>query len=117
MLKKHGAALNFTCAELHFVDQHEDSQEAMADPRGLIWQVSSWNLLISFSLLLILVCFFSWENRYMLQSTASSLSLSNLKNQLPISYNLAQQDQNYKLKGLIIVLGAECCMGCLPTSC
>ncbi|GLT60656.1 hypothetical protein SLA2020_334130 [Shorea laevis] len=46
MLKKHGAALNFTCAELHFVDQHEDSQEGMADPQGLIWQVlnAAWDV-------------------------------------------------------------------------
>ena len=40
MLKKHGAALNFTCAELHMLNRHEDFPEAMADPEGLAWQVS-----------------------------------------------------------------------------
>lgn len=40
ILKKHGAALNFTCAELHMLNHHEDFQEALADPEGLVWQVS-----------------------------------------------------------------------------
>lgn len=39
MLKKHGAALNFTCVELRTLDQHEDFPEALADPEGLVWQV------------------------------------------------------------------------------
>lgn len=39
MLKKHGAALNFGCTELHMLNQHEDFVEAMADPEGLAWQV------------------------------------------------------------------------------
>ncbi|KAL6990359.1 Leucine-rich repeat receptor-like serine/threonine-protein kinase bam2, partial [Sarracenia purpurea var. burkii] len=38
MLKKHGAALNFTCFELRTLDQHEDFPEALADPEGLVWQ-------------------------------------------------------------------------------
>ncbi|KAJ9681479.1 hypothetical protein PVL29_020378 [Vitis rotundifolia] len=48
MLKKHGAALNFTCAELHMLNQHEDFPEAMADPEGLAWQVlnAAWDVCI-----------------------------------------------------------------------
>lgn len=38
-LKKHEAALNFTCVELRTLDQHEDFPEALADPEGLVWQV------------------------------------------------------------------------------
>lgn len=40
MLKKHGAALNFTCAQLHVLDQQENFSSALADPDGLAWQVS-----------------------------------------------------------------------------
>lgn len=45
ILKKHGAALNFTCAELHMLNHHEDLQEAQADPEGLVWQVlnAAWD--------------------------------------------------------------------------
>lgn len=39
MLKRHGAALKFTCAELWTLDQHEEFPEALADPEGLVWQV------------------------------------------------------------------------------
>lgn len=39
MLKKHGAALNFTTAEVSMLDQLEDSSQALADPEGLAWQV------------------------------------------------------------------------------
>ncbi|KAE8693828.1 Beta-amylase [Hibiscus syriacus] len=41
MLHKHGAALNFACAEL----QREELQEALADPHGLAWQVlnAAWD--------------------------------------------------------------------------
>lgn len=39
MLKKHEAVLNFASAELHMLDRHEDFQEALADPEGLVWQV------------------------------------------------------------------------------
>lgn len=48
MLKKHGAALNFTFSELHAFDQHEDSRDAMADPQGLVWQVlnAAWDVCI-----------------------------------------------------------------------
>ena len=41
MLNKHGATLNFTCAELRTVDQQEELPEAQADPEGLVWQVSN----------------------------------------------------------------------------
>lgn len=41
MLKKHEAALNFTCVELRTLNQHEEYPEALADPEGLVWQVSS----------------------------------------------------------------------------
>lgn len=40
MLKKHETAMNFTCVELRTMDQHEDFPEALADPEGLVWQVS-----------------------------------------------------------------------------
>ncbi|XWS32187.1 hypothetical protein CRYUN_Cryun23aG0139100 [Craigia yunnanensis] len=48
MLQKHGAALNFACAELHFLEQHEDLREALADPQGLVWQVlnAAWDVCI-----------------------------------------------------------------------
>lgn len=39
MLKKHEAALNFTCVELRTLDQNEGFPEALADPEGLVWQV------------------------------------------------------------------------------
>ncbi|XP_043718081.1 beta-amylase 7 [Telopea speciosissima] len=41
MLKTHGVTLNFTCAELRTVHQEEKYPEALADPEGLVWQVSS----------------------------------------------------------------------------
>ncbi|XP_021904322.1 beta-amylase 7 isoform X2 [Carica papaya] len=46
MLKKHGAALNFACAELHILNQHEDLAGALADPDGLTWQVlnAAWDV-------------------------------------------------------------------------
>nr|XP_051189812.1 beta-amylase 2, chloroplastic-like isoform X2 [Lolium perenne] len=45
VLKKHGAALNFTCVELRTMDQHEVFPEALADPEGLVWQVlnAAWD--------------------------------------------------------------------------
>ncbi|XP_057462054.1 beta-amylase 2, chloroplastic-like isoform X1 [Actinidia eriantha] len=48
MLKKHEAALNFTCVELRTLDQHEDFPEALADPEGLVWQVlnAAWDVSI-----------------------------------------------------------------------
>lgn len=49
MLKKHEAALNFTCVEMRTLDQHEGFPEALADPEGLVWQVASTDL-ISFLL-------------------------------------------------------------------
>lgn len=39
MLKKHGVALNFSCAELHMLEHHEDISEELADPKVLAWQV------------------------------------------------------------------------------
>ena len=51
MLKKHGAALNFTCVELRTLDQHEDFPEALADPEGLVWQVGLQKLYSIFCLL------------------------------------------------------------------
>ncbi|KAJ8623891.1 hypothetical protein MRB53_032421 [Persea americana] len=46
MLKKHEAALNFTCVELRTLDQHEGFPEALADPEGLVWQVlnAAWDV-------------------------------------------------------------------------
>ncbi|OVA14036.1 Glycoside hydrolase [Macleaya cordata] len=48
MLKKHEAALNFTCVELRTLDQEEDYPEALADPEGLVWQVlnAAWDVSI-----------------------------------------------------------------------
>ncbi|CAK9143327.1 unnamed protein product [Ilex paraguariensis] len=48
MLKKHGAALNFTCVELNRLDQHVDFSEALTDPEGLTWQVlnAAWDVSI-----------------------------------------------------------------------
>ncbi|KAG1362588.1 Beta-amylase [Cocos nucifera] len=48
MLKRHGAALNFTCAELRTLDQHEEFPDALADPEGLVWQVlnAAWDICI-----------------------------------------------------------------------
>ncbi|XP_059634168.1 beta-amylase 7-like isoform X2 [Cornus florida] len=51
LLKKHGVALNFTCAELGIydhIDQHVDFSEALADPEGLAWQVlnAAWDVCI-----------------------------------------------------------------------
>ncbi|XP_040383367.1 beta-amylase 2, chloroplastic [Oryza brachyantha] len=45
VLKKHGAALNFTCVELRTMDQHEVFPEAFSDPEGLVWQVlnAAWD--------------------------------------------------------------------------
>ena len=39
MLRKHGAALNLTSAEVGLVDQHSEPSEALSDPEGLAWQV------------------------------------------------------------------------------
>ncbi|KQK02326.1 hypothetical protein BRADI_2g00824v3, partial [Brachypodium distachyon] len=45
VLKKHGAALNFTCVELRTMARHEVFPEALADPEGLVWQVlnAAWD--------------------------------------------------------------------------
>lgn len=48
LLKKHETALNFTCVELRTLDQYEDFPEALADPEGLVWQVSSGVTLVKF---------------------------------------------------------------------
>ncbi|XP_020538366.1 beta-amylase 7 isoform X2 [Jatropha curcas] len=46
MLKKHGAALNFSCSELRMLDQQVEFAEALADPDGLLWQVlnTAWDV-------------------------------------------------------------------------
>ncbi|KAJ6334867.1 hypothetical protein OIU78_011671 [Salix suchowensis] len=46
MLKRHKAALNFSCSELWMVDQQVDFAEALADPEGLVWQVlnAAWEV-------------------------------------------------------------------------
>lgn len=50
MLKKHGAALNFSCSELRMLDQQVAFADALADPEGLVWQVRNplFSLSISF---------------------------------------------------------------------
>ncbi|XP_042389004.1 beta-amylase 2, chloroplastic-like isoform X1 [Zingiber officinale] len=59
MLKKHGAALNFTCSELCISEQFEDFPEAMADPEGLAWQVlnAAWDAGIPVSSENVLPCY------------------------------------------------------------
>ncbi|CAA2984246.1 beta-amylase 7-like isoform X1 [Olea europaea var. sylvestris] len=51
MLKRHGAALNFTCSEMSMLDQHVDFSEALAEPEGLAWQVlnAAWDVCIPVS--------------------------------------------------------------------
>ncbi|EEF50526.1 beta-amylase 7 [Ricinus communis] len=46
MLKKHGAALNFSCSEARMLDQPGDFVEALGDPDGLLWQVlnAAWDV-------------------------------------------------------------------------
>ncbi|XP_068656449.1 beta-amylase 7-like [Aristolochia californica] len=46
MLKKHGAAINFSCTELSCLDQQEEFPDALADPEGLVWQVlnAAWDV-------------------------------------------------------------------------
>ncbi|XP_019261063.1 PREDICTED: beta-amylase 7-like isoform X4 [Nicotiana attenuata] len=46
MLKKHGAALNFKCAEMSMLEQTVDFSEALGDPEGLAWQVlnAAWDV-------------------------------------------------------------------------
>lgn len=41
MLKKHGATLNFTCAEMRTMNEQMRYPEALVDPEGLVWQVSN----------------------------------------------------------------------------
>lgn len=55
MLKKRGAALNFTFPLVQMLDRHEDLLEALADPEGLVWQVSIKysKILMSFVIFLI----------------------------------------------------------------
>lgn len=43
MLKKHGAALCFACSETSLMDHNMDFSESLADPEGLLWQVSTTN--------------------------------------------------------------------------
>lgn len=59
MLKKHGAALNFTCVELRTLDHEEGFPEAMADPEGLVWQVlnAAWDASIPVASENALPCF------------------------------------------------------------
>lgn len=40
MLKRHGAALCFTCSGMSMIDHSMDFSESLADPEGLFWQVS-----------------------------------------------------------------------------
>ncbi|CAA3026586.1 beta-amylase 7-like isoform X1 [Olea europaea subsp. europaea] len=51
MLKRHGAALNFTCSEISILDQHMEFSEALAEPEGLAWQVlnAAWDVCIPVS--------------------------------------------------------------------
>lgn len=46
MLKKHGAALNFKCAEMRMLEEAVDFCEALGDPEGLAWQVlnAAWDV-------------------------------------------------------------------------
>lgn len=48
MLKKHGAALNFACAEVPMLEQQDGFFDALADPEGLVWQVlnAAWDVCI-----------------------------------------------------------------------
>ncbi|PPS17951.1 hypothetical protein GOBAR_AA02634 [Gossypium barbadense] len=48
MLQKHGAALSFSCTEHHILEQQDHLLEALADPRGLVWQVlnAAWDVCI-----------------------------------------------------------------------
>ncbi|KAL4323236.1 hypothetical protein GQ457_11G001330 [Hibiscus cannabinus] len=48
MLQKHGATLNFSCTELHALEQQDSLREALADPQGLMWQVvnAAWDVCI-----------------------------------------------------------------------
>ncbi|XP_052874371.1 beta-amylase 7 isoform X1 [Gossypium arboreum] len=48
MLQKHGAALSFSCTEHHILEQQDHLREALADPRGLVWQVlnAAWDVCI-----------------------------------------------------------------------
>ncbi|KAI3873408.1 hypothetical protein MKW98_008060 [Papaver atlanticum] len=59
MLKKHEAALNFTCVELRTLNQAEDFPEALADPEGLVWQVlnAAWDASIPVASENALVCY------------------------------------------------------------
>eukprot|EP00252_Welwitschia_mirabilis_P015906 TRINITY_DN35296_c0_g1_i1.p1 TRINITY_DN35296_c0_g1~~TRINITY_DN35296_c0_g1_i1.p1 ORF type:complete len:548 (+),score=100.59 TRINITY_DN35296_c0_g1_i1:70-1713(+) len=59
MLKKHDAALNFTCVELRTIAQEEGFPEAMADPEGLVWQVlnAAWDAGIHVASENALTCF------------------------------------------------------------
>lgn len=47
-LKKHGATVNFSCAEVCMIDQHDDFPGVMADPEGLAWQVlnAAWDVCV-----------------------------------------------------------------------
>lgn len=47
MLKKQGAALNFTCSELGNVEPGVDLPLALGNPDGLSWQVSTYFLNLS----------------------------------------------------------------------
>ncbi|KAL3349063.1 hypothetical protein AABB24_022281 [Solanum stoloniferum] len=46
MLKKHGVALNFKCAEMRMLEEAVDFCEALGDPEGLAWQVlnAAWDV-------------------------------------------------------------------------
>ncbi|KAK8965182.1 hypothetical protein KSP40_PGU007302 [Platanthera guangdongensis] len=59
MLKKHDAALNFTCVELRTPVQNEEFPEALADPEGLAWQVlnAAWDVCIPVASENALPCF------------------------------------------------------------
>lgn len=59
VLKKHSATLNFTCVELHTLNQQQDFPEALADSDGLAWQVlnAAWDAGLSMACENALPCY------------------------------------------------------------
>lgn len=102
MLKRHSATLCFTCSEMSLTNQNTDLSEALADPEGLLWQVSISNS--GFDIFPFMTNFF---NKILILTFLTSIAFC-FRNTHRCPNPVLTADCN---------LGSECCLGCQYISC